>query len=390
MPRQPSSTALRRKLVEGLQAAGHITDPAVRKAFLTVPRERFLPGSSLEEVYADEVVVIRKDAYGMATSSSSQPAIMAIMLERLELAPGVRVLEIGAGTGYNAALLSTLAGPVTSVELEPDLADAAAAALASGGYPVKVVTGDGREGWPEGAPYDRIVLTASTDTVCRAWFDQLAPGGLLQLPLHLKGPDLQAVVTLRKEDDRLRSTDVVDGGFMVLRRPDAASTGYRGSSITVSDHVEGRYRSIGSLAGDELRRLKPSARRRLAALLLTEPRTRRRARTRGSVYWLTLAGPRGAVVSRYFRSGLKMPAVAVSALDGRSLAVAVGSRLESYGDDAACEVLTGLLDDWRAQGSPTTENLDVSVTYPNGAPLLRVRWREVASRAQSSTVRARR
>ena len=384
MPRRPSSTALRRQLVEGLEAAGNITDPIVRKAFLTVPRERFLPGRSLEEVYADKVVVTRKDAYGMAISSSSQPAIMAIMLERLDLAPGLRVLEIGAGTGYNAALLSTLAGPVTSVELEPDLAEAAAAALKSGGHPVTVVTGDGREGWPEGAPYDRIVLTASTDTVCRSWFDQLTPGGLLQLPLHLKGPDLQAVVTLRKEDGLLRSTGVVDGGFMVLRRPDADPTGYRSSSITVSDHVEGRHRAMGSLAGDDLRRLKPSARRRLAALMLTEPRIHRRRRARGSVHWLTLARPQGAVVSRYFRSGLRMPAVAVAAVDGRSLAVAAGTRLESYGDGAAAEVLTALLDDWRAQGSPTVEDLEVTVTYAAGSPRTRIGW------SQSSTVRARR
>ena len=384
MPRRPSGAALRRKLVQELEAAGNLTDPAVRRAFLAVPRETFLPGSPLDEVYADNVVVTRRDAYGMAISSSSQPAIMAIMLERLDLAPDLRVLEIGAGTGYNAALLSTLAGPVTSVELEPDLADAAAAALRSGGYSATVVTGDGREGWPEGAPYDRIILTASTDTVCRTWFDQLVPGGLLQLPLHLKGPDLQAVVTLRKEDGRLRSTGVVDGGFMVLRRPDAAPASYRSSSISVSDHVEGRHRSMGSLAGDDLRRLKPSARRRLAALMLTEPRTRRRARARGSVYWLTLAGAQGAVVSRYFRSALKRPAVAVATVDGRSLAVAAGSRLESYGDGAAAEVLTGLLDHWRAQGSPTVEDLDVTVTYPDGSPRTKLGW------LQSSTVRARR
>lgn len=384
MPRRPSSAALRRKLVEQLEAAGNLTDPAVRKAFLAVPRERFLPGRPLEEVYADKAVVTRKDAYGMATSSSSQPAIMAIMLERLDLAPGLRVLEIGAGTGYNAALLSSLGASVTSVELEPELADAAAAVLEAGGHPVTIVTGDGRMGWATGAPYDRIILTASTGTVCKAWFDQLAPGGLLQLPLHIKGPDLQAVVTLRKEDGLLRSTSVVDGGFMVLRQPDAAPSTHRSSSIGVSDHVDGQYRSFGSLAGDDLRRLSTSARRRLAAIMLSEPRTRRRARARGSVYWLTLTRPRGVVVTRYFRSGLKRPAVAVAAVDGGSLAIAAGTTVESYGDGAAAEVLTGLLDECRAQGSPTSEDLDVTVTYRDGEPGTRIGWR------QRSTVRARR
>ncbi len=388
--RARSSAALRRKLVEELEAAGNLTDKAVRRAFLAVPRERFLPGCSVEEVYVDKAIVTRKDAYGAPVSSSSQPAIMAIMLERLELSPGLRVLEVGAGTGYNAALLSMLAGPVTSVELEPDLAGAAAAALKSGGYPVTVVAGDGREGWPAGAPYDRIVLTASTDTVCKPWFDQLVPGGLLQLPLHLEGPDLQAVVTLRKEDGELRSTSVVDGGFMVLRGPDAPPGGHRGSSITVADHVEGRHRSMGSLVGHDLRRLNPSARRRLAALMLTEPRTRRLARSPGSVFWLALARPRRVVVSRYFRSGLRKPAVAVAAVDGRSLAIAAGTRLESYGEGAAADALTGLLDDWRAQGRPTVEDLDVRVAFPDGSPRTSIGWRRVAATNQSSTVRARR
>jgi protein-L-isoaspartate(D-aspartate) O-methyltransferase len=385
MPRRPSGPALRRQLVEELEAAGNLTDPAVRRAFLAVPRERFLPGRPLEEVYADKAVVTRTEASGAPTSSSSQPAIMAIMLERLELAPGLRVLEIGAGTGYNAALLSRLGASVTSVELQADVAAAAARALESGGHPVTVVTGDGRDGWPSGAPYDRIVLTASTGDVCKAWFDQLAPGGLLQLPLHLRGPDLQAVVTLRKDGGGLRSTAVVDGGFMVLRDPGARTPAYRGSGISVADHVEGRHRSMGSLGGDDLRRLTAGSRRRLAALMLTEPRTRRAATRKGAALWLQLARPRGGVVARYFRSGLAQHfGVAVAATDGRSLAVAVGRRTESYGDATADEILTRLLAEWRERGRPTTADLDVRVTYRDGAPHVKIGW------SQSSTVRARR
>ncbi len=385
MPRRPSSAALRRKLVEELEAAGNLTDPAVARAFLAVPRERFLPGRPLEEVYADKAVVTRTGPHGAPTSSSSQPAIMAVMLERLQLGPGLRVLEVGAGTGYNAALLSTLGAAVTSVELQPDLADAAATALESGGHRVTVVTGDGREGWPAGAPYDRIVLTASTGTVCKTWFDQLVPGGLLQLPLHLRGPDLQAVVTLRKDGGGLRSTDVVDGGFMVLRDPDARTPGYRGSGISLGDHVDGRHRSLGSLAGDGLRRLTRTARRRLAALMLTEPRSRRIAPSNGATLWLQLVRPPDAVAARYFRSGLATPfGIAVAAVDGRSLAVAAGARLESYGDGAADQILTRMLEVWRERGRPTTEDLDVRVTYPDGAPRTRIGWR------QRSTVRARR
>ena len=404
MPRRPSSAALRRGLVEGLEASGNVTDPAVRKAFLTVPRERFLPGWSLEEVYENRVIVTRKDSAGAPISSSSQPAIMAIMLERLELAPGLRVLEIGAGTGYNAALLSTLVGEegrVTSVELEPDLASTAAAALAEAGYRAEVVTGDGRDGWPAGAPYDRIVLTASTDTVCRTWFDQLAPAGLLQLPMHLKGPDLQAVVTLRKEDGLLRSTDVVEGGFMVLRERSGESRGRLGANLSVDEHVDGKHRSFGSLFGEQLRRLDPSARRRLAMLMLEKARARRVSGPSGAgrspALWLRLARPTRAIVAGYFRSGLEKSGrwgVAVAGVDGRSLAVVVlgrgGIRLEAYGEGRAEEVLIQLLDDWRERGRPGTRDLDVTVTFRDGSPRTDIGWRHGASRAQSSTVRARR
>ncbi|MDQ3898611.1 MAG: methyltransferase domain-containing protein [Actinomycetota bacterium] len=392
MPRRPSGATRRRHLVEKLEASGALGERAVRRAFLVVPRERFLPGRALDEVYEDKAIVTRHDASGAPTSSSSQPSIMALMLDRLELTPGMRVLEIGAGTGYNAALLSTVvgdAGQVTSVEVEPDLARAAAAALAEGGYGATVVTGDGREGWPPGAPYDRIVVTASTDAVYRPWFDQLRPGGLLELPLQVKGFDVQVVVTLRKEGGRLRSTAAVDGGFMMLRDPDAAPKGYVGSSVTVTDHADGRRRSLGALSGRDLRRLNPSARRRLAALMLTEPRTRRLGRASGSAtLWLLLARPRGAIVARYFRSDLgkhSHGAAAVAAVDGRSLALAVGTRMESYGDGRADDALSALLAQWRHAGRPATEDLDVTVRYrDDGSPRLTFGWRA------PSTVRSRR
>ena len=399
MAPRPSARTLRRRLVEELESKGIVTDPAVRRAFLAVPREHFLPSTDVAEVYANKAIVTRTDDRGVPTSSSSQPSIMALMLERLRLAPGLRVLEIGAGTGYNAALLSTLvgdAGSVTSVELEPDLAETAAAALASGGYRAEVVVGDGRGGWPAGAPYDRIVLTASTGTVPRALFDQLAPGGLVELPLHLDGPHLQVVVTLRREDGALRSVDAVEGGFMVLRDPSAPPEAPQGSSLSVSEHVDGRHRSFGSLAGHGLRRLRPAARRRLAGLLVESPSVRRLPGRsdagRSPDLWLHLARPRQAVVARYLRSELHTGshwAAAVASLDGRSLAVAVfgsrrGIRLESYGDARAGEVLSGLLDKWRDDGSPGTRDLDLRITYPAGGPRIRIGWN------QPSTVSSRR
>ena len=98
--------ARQQALVDHLQEQNCITTPVVERAFLTVPRHLFLPGEPLDKVYADRSVVVRRDAGGQWTSSSSQPAIMAIMLKQLDLKPGQRVLEIGAGTGFNAALIA--------------------------------------------------------------------------------------------------------------------------------------------------------------------------------------------------------------------------------------------------------------------------------------------
>jgi len=137
-----------------------LASPRVAAAFAEVPRERFIPDllerEGLEAVYRDEAVVTKRDARGMPLSSSSQPAIMAKMLELLDLRPGQRVLEIGAGTGYNAALLSHIvgsAGQVTSVDVDPELARAARRALRDAGVRATVVSGDGRDGHHGRAPY---------------------------------------------------------------------------------------------------------------------------------------------------------------------------------------------------------------------------------------------
>src|SRR5262249_49722914 len=129
------------RLVAELAAHDVIGTDAVRRAFLAVPREAFLPGRPLSEVYRDVAIPTRFDAQGFPKSSSSQPAIMAAMLEQLDLQPGQRVLEIGAGTGYNAALLKELvgaAGRVVSIDLDPQVAREARAALRATGHRVRV------------------------------------------------------------------------------------------------------------------------------------------------------------------------------------------------------------------------------------------------------------
>lgn len=147
------SARLRRGLVEQLVARGCLDNPAIRRAFVTVPREVFLGDvvarDGLDRIYRDQAVVTRFDERGVPASSSSQPSLMASMLQRLDVRLGDRVLEIGAGTGYNAALLAQIVGAggtVISVELDPATARDARRALAEVGAATTVVRGDGRAG----------------------------------------------------------------------------------------------------------------------------------------------------------------------------------------------------------------------------------------------------
>lgn len=214
--------ALRQRLVANLKTAGAISSPDVERAMLTVPRHVFLPDVAVGDAYADTAVPTHWE-HGVAVSSASQPAMVAIMLEQLQLAPGMRVLEIGAGTGYNAALLAELTGPsgsVTTVDIDEEIVREARAHLDAAGYAdARAVTADGAAGWPQGAPYDRIILTVGAPDVMPAWFEQLSDGGVLVLPLWLSGTE--ASVAFRKEDGRLVSESLSPCGFMRLRGAEA-------------------------------------------------------------------------------------------------------------------------------------------------------------------------
>jgi protein-L-isoaspartate O-methyltransferase len=136
------------------------------------------------------------------TSSSSSPVVMRWMIDRIGIQPGMNVLEIGTGTGYNAATLAELAAPghVTSIEIDPTIADHARHALSKSGYDVTVVTGDGTAGYPDHAPYDRVMATASAREVSYHWIEQTRPGGRILVPLAI-GFDFQAFLSLTVSDD---------------------------------------------------------------------------------------------------------------------------------------------------------------------------------------------
>ncbi len=185
---------LRERLVAQVLQTSGIRDERIAAALRDVPRHLFLPHLPPQDAYLDDAIVTKRNADGQPISSSSQPAIMAIMLDQLTLAPGQRVLEIGAGTGYNAALMRHIVGPsgaVVSVDIEADLVDRARGHLASAGYPdVTVVAADGADGYPPGAPYDRVIATVGVSDLAPAWLHQAGPGARIVVPLDVRGSQL--------------------------------------------------------------------------------------------------------------------------------------------------------------------------------------------------------
>lgn len=206
-------------LIDKLRERGSIRTASVGDAMLAVPRHRFVPEAPLRAAYADDAFVTKRNNEGDALSSASQPAIVAQMLEQLDVGPGHRVLEIGAGTGYNAALLDELVGPsgaVTTVDLDADTVERAREALGAVGRDrVRVVQADGEAGWGEEAPYDRIIVTVGTWDLPPAWWDQLTEGGRLVAPLLIRGSEHS--VAFDYTGGVLRSRSIIACGFMPMR-----------------------------------------------------------------------------------------------------------------------------------------------------------------------------
>jgi protein-L-isoaspartate(D-aspartate) O-methyltransferase len=211
---------LRQALVGELVREGRVRSAAVEAALRAVPREVFVPGVPLEEVYRASEAIVVKRLDGVSVSSASAPDVMALMLEQLAVEPGQHVLEIGAGTGYNAALLAELVGPdgeVVSLEIDEDLVLAAREHLRTVGCErVQVVLGDGALGYAAGAPFDRVILTVGAADIAPAWRDQLrSPGGRLVLPLAISGT--QRCVAFEQMRDHLASRAILNCSFIPLR-----------------------------------------------------------------------------------------------------------------------------------------------------------------------------
>ena len=323
------------RLVDGLVKEGVLRDPRIEAAFRAVDRHWFLPAADLADVYSDRAVVTHRAADGVAISSSSQPALMVRMLEQLEVAPGLTVLEIGTGTGYNAALLGRLVGPegrVLTVDVDPDVTGPAARHLAAAGADnVTVVTGDG---WaPPVKPVDRTVATVGVWDISPAWVEQLRPDGVLVVPLWLRAGQ-QASIAFRKAGGRrLESSSVAPCGFMRMRGPGAGEPTYQKvSGWTVS-----------------LDRPSPSTVRVLAELLDSPSSVRVAPRLEPG--WFTSVALREPDAIHLYADGPGGPTVltGILRLDPPGLAVVETSppavpRLRTFGSDAPLSRLLDLLE----------------------------------------------
>ena len=229
------------RYIDELRTAGGIRSARVERAFRAVQRHRLLetfyhrgaegrvrirhdPAHPREEhlelIYADTVLATRY-IDGLPASSTSQASLVARMLELLDLAEGMRVLEVGAGTGYNAALMAEIVGDqrlVITTDVLEDVVDQTARLLADAGYPrIRVLLRDGFEGAPADGPFDRIVATVGCSDLSPQWAGQLAGGGAMLVPLqHADGHPL---VLLRRDGDVLRGKMVTWTGFMPVRGP---------------------------------------------------------------------------------------------------------------------------------------------------------------------------
>lgn len=279
---------LRRAMVDQMTLAGHLRTLPWIAAFANVPRHLFLPrffrqsadysgwvpvserdAGWLELVYTDSTWVTQLDndparwqsaqasgapVTGVPTSSSTAPGLMALMLEALDVDDDVNVLEVGTGTGYNAGLLAhrLRSRLVTSVEVDPVVAEAAGVALLACGYAPTLSVGDGAAGHPGNAPFDRIIATCSAPRIPGPWITQLRPGGLLLTNLHrdLGGG---ALARLRRDGSgQMHGSFLADyGGFMPVRSDPPADAQHRLADAFATDEAQTSSRAA-DVAADEL------------------------------------------------------------------------------------------------------------------------------------------
>lgn len=352
---------LRQALVNGLRHARAVRSPAVEAAFRTVPRHLFLPHRPAEEAYRDDAIVTHWDPSGLPSSSSSQPGMMAIMLEQLELRPGHRVLEIGAGTGYNAAVMREIVGPagrVVTMEIQPDVARDALKHLTGAGYhDVTVLAADGGFGHPPEAPYDRVIVTASASDIPPHWREQLVEGGVLVVPLRLHTQCLSTAFV--REGAVLRSRGIESCGFMHLR----GTFGGADPLVAMGDGLFLSGPGAASVPVDLLAQLLAQTPRRVGGLIVP---VNSFGLGGGLGVYLALEEP--AVVDIFTSRPERWGFHAMSGLldpDEPSLCLVRRDAVVVYGGDGAADRLRARAVEWVERGRPGLDRLHL-VVHPAG------------------------
>ena len=209
-----ASDDARERMVREQIAGRGIRDPRVIEALREVPRHCFIPEPERPRAYDDGPVAIGQG------QTISQPYIVALMTELLRAQPGDRVLEVGTGSGYQAAVLARLVGHVYTIELEERLASAAAALLGELKYEnITVRTGDGYAGWPEHAPFDIVIVTAAPEQIPQPLIEQLRAGGRLIVPVGPRFTVQQLLLIEKEATGAIRTQDIAPVMFVPLRRP---------------------------------------------------------------------------------------------------------------------------------------------------------------------------
>jgi protein-L-isoaspartate(D-aspartate) O-methyltransferase len=352
MSNEPGLAARLTEFAASLRAAGAIRSATVESAFTKVPRHRFLPrfryradeyriqpgkvppGQVLDLIYANNALITRTGQDGDPPSSSSAPSIMAKMLEAARLEPGIRVLEIGAGTGYNAALISHITGSaVVTVDVGRGTAAEAAAAIQDIGLAgqVHVIHGDGYDGHVDGGPYDRIIVTCGIAGIPPGWLTQLADDALIIAPVAHAG--VHPVMAIRRRPDTaLASRILLWGDFMA---------------------AAGRLRPAGMFTLDPAVPVSATGARRLpAAGPVLSP-------DGYQALWCYL-GTRDARITRAAPdSPVFDPATGMCALsdpDGGTAWIHQDGTLTLAGDHRLADTLTSLSREWDASGRPAVSH----------------------------------
>jgi protein-L-isoaspartate(D-aspartate) O-methyltransferase len=350
----------------------------ILEAFERLPRHLFLPDVPLDVAYTDDAIVTH-DEGGVPTSSSSQPSLMARMLEQLDAGADQRVLEIGAGTGYNAAVMATLGAAVTTVELQPEVAAAAREHLRTAGVPlaptpaagrgaapavepgsVLVLTGDGAS--PPAGSYDRIVITAGCWALPAAVVEALAEGGVLVAPLRVNGVEL--VLGLRREGDVLRGGGAIPCGFMPMRGGDERPWRWQlgGGGVATADAdlgVEGRGALDRLLASPGRAVDDPIALREGEHAL-------------GAILWLGLQGDPLLSLVLPAQEGRPPWTIGLDVLPASLLVIVLAAGYGSvaharlHGGDAALRACIAAMGAWRAAGSPGPSALELTIERHGG------------------------